>query len=137
MDWKECLDKKITKNVNIDLDMINSLIKSSENKLKSEEKLVMSNVTASSKVSLIYDSLRELLEALALKKGYKIYNHECYGAFIKEILKESDKGDEFDELRKVRNDINYYGKEISVEDAKSIVKRIKNLRNFVLRLLKK
>ena len=136
MDWKECFDKRIAKNVSLDLDMIKSLIKNSENKLKSEEKLVISSITAGSKLSLVYDSLRELLEALALKKGYKIYNHECYTAFLKEVLRESDKGDEFDEIRMIRNDINYYGKEISIEEAESIIKRIKNFRNFILKLLK-
>ena len=98
--------QKIAKNINTKLDLINSLIKSSENKLKSEEKLLISDVTAGSKISLAYDSLRELLEALALKKGYKIYNNECYTAFLKEIMGESDKGDEFDDLRVIRNAIN-------------------------------
>lgn len=137
MDWKECFNKRIIKNINPDLEMVKSLIKNSENKLKSEEKLVMNSITAGSKLSLAYDSLRELLEALALKKGYKIYNHECYVAFLKEILKESAKGEEFDEIRKIRNDINYYGKDTSVEEAKEIIQRIKQLRKFILNLLKK
>ena len=136
MDWIECFDKKIVKNVKSDLDMINSLLKSSKNKLKSEEKLVMDDVTSGSKISLTYDSLRELLEALALKQGYKIYNHECYTAFLKEIVKESDKGDEFDEIRRIRNDINYYGKDISIEEAEDVIKRIRNLGQFILKLLK-
>jgi len=137
MDWKECCNKRIAKNVTPDLDMIKSLIKSSENKLKSEDKLIMGSVTAVSKISLAYDSLREILEALSLKKGYKIYNHECYTAFLKEIMKESDKGDEFDEIRRIRNDVNYYGKDISVEEAEDVISRIKNLRTFILNLLKK
>jgi len=135
MDWKECLNKKVVKNVKRDEDMIHSLIKSSKNKLESENKLAMSDITASSKLSLAYDSLRELLEALAFKNGYKIYNHECYTAFLKEIMGESDKGDEFDEIRKIRNDVNYYGKDISTEEAEDIIKRIKNLRIFVSDLL--
>jgi len=36
-------------------------------------------------------------------KGYKIYNHECYYVFIKEILKLSVKADEFDELKIVNH----------------------------------
>lgn len=131
MDWKECLNKRVVKNIKCDEDMIHSLIKSSKNKLESENKLAMSDITASSKLSLSYDSLRELLEALALKNGYKIYNHECYTAFLKEIIGKSDKGDEFDEIRKIRNDVNYYGKDISVEEAEEIIKRIKNLGIFV------
>ncbi|MEK6818569.1 MAG: hypothetical protein AABY10_01405, partial [Nanoarchaeota archaeon] len=115
---------------------ITSLKKTSQNKFDSEVKLELSKVTAGSKISLLYDSLRELLEALAISKGYKIYNHECYTCFLKEIVNESAKGDEFDELRKVRNGINYYAKDISVEEAKHILKRIEELREGVLKLLK-
>ena len=125
MDWKECCDKKIAKNVKIDKNLINSLKKMGENKLKSSEELVMNETNAGSKVSLAYDSLRELLEALSLKKGYKIYNHECYTAFLKEIIGESEKGEEFDKIRIERNAINYYAKEISLEEAKVLIDKIK------------
>ena len=136
MDWNECLKKRIAKEVNKDDELIKSLIKTSNNKTESEEKLELNIVTSSSKISLAYDSLRELLEALAIHYRYKIYNHECYTPFLKEILNESLKGDEFDELRKIRNNINYYGKEITITEAKDILRRIKKLRNFLLRLLK-
>ena len=137
MDWKDCLGNKTAKNVNLDLGLINSLIKTSENKLKSSQELKMNETNASSKFSLVYDSLRELLEALALINGYKIYNHECYTSFLKEILNESNKGDEFDEIRKVRNKVNYYGQEITVDESSKIIKSIDSLRTFVLSLLKK
>ncbi len=135
MDWKECVRKNIVKETNIDQNLIDSLTKTSNNKLQSEEKLNLDETTSSSKISLAYDSLRELLEALAIKNKYKIYNHECYTCFLKEILKESVKGEEFDDIRKIRNDINYYGKEISIEETKEILKRIKNLRKDILKLL--
>ena len=135
MDWEECCNKRIAKGVMPDIEMIKSLIRSSKNKLNSESRLEMSDVTAASKLSLAYDSLRELLEALALKNGYKVYNHECYTAFLKEIVKESGKGDEFDEIRKIRNSVNYYGKEISADEAEKIIERIKSLRVFVSNLL--
>lgn len=132
MDWKECLDKRIAKKVNLDENLINSLIKTSENKLKSSDKLELDETTANSKFILAYDSLREILEVLALKNGFKIYNHEGYTAFLKEILKESDNGDEFDEIRKVRNDVNYYGKNINIKEAEDMIKRTKNLRRKFL-----
>ena len=96
MDFNECLKKRIAKEVKEDRELIESLKKTSQNKLDSESKLELSDVTAGPKISLLYDSLRELLEALAIKKGYKIYNHECYTCFLKEIVNESVKGDEFD-----------------------------------------
>ena len=135
MDWQECINKRIVKNVSIDEELIKSLIISSKNKLESESQLSMTETTASSKLSLAYDSLRELLEALALKNKYKIYNHECYTAFLKEILSQSGKGDEFDEIRKIRNDVNYYGKDISIKEVNAIIKRIKSLRIFISNLL--
>ena len=135
MDFKECLKKRIAKEVKTDLELIKSLKKTSQNKLDSENKLELNDVTAGSKISLMYDSLRELLEALAIKKGYKIYNHECYTYFLKEILNESSKGDEFDELRKIRNGINYYAKDISVNEAKEVLNRIKKLREEILNLI--
>lgn len=135
MDWTECCNKRIAKNIRPDGGMIISLIKTSKNKLESQEKLLMNEVTAASKLTLAYDSLRELLEALALKQGYKIYNHECYSAFLKEIIIKSDKGDEFDEIRKIRNDVNYYGKDISIKEAEDVIRRIKKLRMFILNLL--
>lgn len=136
VDWKECCSKKLVKSISPDFNMINSLKKTSENKLKSSEELQISEITASSKFTLAYDSLREILEALALKTGYKIYNHECYTAFLKEIIHESINGDEFDEIRKVRNSVNYYGKDIGIEDAQKLINKIKKLRSFILVLLK-
>ena len=137
MDWEDCCSRRIAKNVKPDVEMIISLTKSSRNKLESESKLIMNEVTASSKLSLAYDSLRELLEALALKNGYKVYNHECYTAFLKEIIKENYKADEFDDIRKIRNAVNYYGKEMSVEEVNEIIAKIKKLRRDMLSLLEK
>ncbi len=137
MDFNECLKKRIAKEVSEDKELIAFLIKTSQNKFDSEKKLELNEVTSSSKISLLYDSLRELLEALAIKNGYKIYNHECYTYFLKEILNESIKGDEFDELRKIRNSINYYAKDISVEEAKDVLERIMKLREDILNLLLK
>lgn len=59
MDWKSCLDSLTAKRVKPDDSMIKSLLKSSKNKLDSESQLKMSGITAVSKLSLAYDSLRE------------------------------------------------------------------------------
>jgi len=136
MDFKECTRKRIAKEVTKDEELIKSLLKTSQNKSHSEKKLELNEMTSVSKISLLYDSLRELLEALALKNGFKIYNHECYTYFLKEMLNESAKADEFDDLRKIRNSINYYGKEISIQEAKVVLERLENLRYQILELLK-
>ena len=127
MDFKECEEKRIIKRVQADFELCKSLKKSSEKKLSSAKLLEMSETTAASIITLSYDSLRELLEALAIKNGYKIYNHECYAAFLSSILGEEECARSFDSLRKLRNSINYYGQEISATDAKTVFGDIEKL----------
>ena len=134
MDWESCCGRRIAKKVQVDDALISSLRKASSNKFVSQKQLPLTSITASSKISLAYDSLRELLEALALQKGYKIYNHECYTPFLREVVKKSDFADEFDQLRRLRNAVNYYGEEFSVEETKNIIGRIASLRNTILPL---
>ena len=124
MDFRECVKKRIIKKVSSDFDLIESLKKSSRGKLESSKMLKVCEVTASSIITLAYDSLRELLEAIALKNGYKIYNHECYCSFLKNIVKDDNLALSFDKVRKIRNSVNYYGKGLLPEDAKQIFDEI-------------
>lgn len=127
MDWRSCKAQRFVKEVNKDKNFILSLVRGSLKKLKAQELLKLNEDTATAKVSLAYDSLRELLEATAIARGYKIYNHECYVPFLGEILMDSTSAERFNRLRKIRNDINYYGKDISLPEAESILKEIKEL----------
>jgi uncharacterized protein (UPF0332 family) len=135
MDWKECINKKIARSAVADAELVKSLTKISENKLSSAKLLDLNEITYASKLSLCYDSLRELLEALAVKKGYKIYNHECYIGFLKEVINNSALAQIFDRLRLLRNSINYYGQSLSIKDAKMEIASIIELRKEVHKLL--
>ena len=137
MDWNDCKQKKLAKKITSDPELIKSLIHSSTNKNASQKTLVLTEITAVSKVSLAYDAVREKLEALAVKNGWKIYNHECYCSFLKEIINESELADMFDLLRKVRNDLNYYGKNISVADATARIEELETVLKKVEKLLEK
>ncbi len=135
MDWKECFDSGMVKEVKPDKEMINALLYSADNRMKSVDMLETDNVTANSKLSLAYDALREVIEALAIKHGYKIYNHECYTCFLREILKYDPEAEEFDTLRRTRNKVNYYGKELSVDESNLLIKKIKALKLFITKNL--
>ena len=125
MDWVSCIKNRIVKEVKIDKNLISSLIKSSARKFRTQELFELSNDSADSKITLLYDSVRELLEALAISKGYKIYNHACYFSFLKEIIKKDSLAKSFNNFRIIRNSINYYGKDISLEEAKDIIEDMK------------
>ncbi|HNZ52081.1 MAG: hypothetical protein BWY36_00423 [Candidatus Diapherotrites archaeon ADurb.Bin253] len=135
MDWKECWDKRIVKDARKDENLIKSLIEMSSIKEKIVNSVEIDENSALVYIPTAYDSLRELIEALALKKGFKIYNHECYTAFLKEIINEPRLGEEFDKVRIVRNSINYYGKRISIEDARKVINSITLLRKKIKILL--
>lgn len=125
MDWKECTGKNIAKSVKTDKNMISSLKGIAEVKIESADKLPDNLFYG--KITLLYDALREYLECMALENGYKIYNHECYSSFLKEIMYLDTEAELFDELRKVRNSINYYGRKVSEDEAEHIISRLKML----------
>lgn len=134
MNWKNCLQRQEAKRIKADKEMAASLEKTSMNKAFSSQLLALKQETAASKISLHYDSVRELLEAIALDQGFKIYNHTCYTGFLKEIMKEEELAEEFNELRIIRNEINYYGKEISLIEASEILHRLEHLRTKLLKI---
>jgi len=83
MDWHECIRKRIVKDVKEDRNLIISAREIAAIKVKSAD--VLPRELSVGKITLLYDALREYLECLALEKGFKIYNHECYAAFLREI----------------------------------------------------
>jgi hypothetical protein len=135
MDWQSCITGRIVKEAKTDSNKIASLMEISGNKLGSAK--VLGDEHYYAKVSLLYDALRELLECIALERGFKIYNHECYTAFLKEIALESSRGDQFDTFRKVRNGINYYGKKITPEEGKALIAQMLEFITFLDDALKK
>lgn len=125
MDWTACIKTKMVKDIHPDKNKLISLRKIAEKKKEGAEMLPFEYYYA--KITLLYDALRMLLECKALEKGYKIYNHECYTSFLKEILQLSQEANIFDNLRKIRNGINYYGREITKEEAEHILNNITEL----------
>ena len=86
-------------------------------------------------VSNYYDSLRSLLEAISLIKGYKIYSHEAFTPFLKEKLGEERLSTKFDRFRKIRNGLNYYGKSIELTEAKEFTSELKSVIEYIKKRL--
>ena len=77
-----------------------------------------------------YDVLRSIVEAISSLDGYKIYSHEAFTYFLKE-KGEDLIAEKFDRFRKIRNGINYYGKNISIEEVKEHIPEIVKLINVL------
>jgi len=136
IDWESCKREGFAKKITPDSGKINAIIASAQNREKTAKLLPMNDTTKETIISLQYDVLRELLEALAIQKGFKIYNHECYTSFLKSVIKDDNFALEFDSLRLLRNAINYYGRKIELNDAKSTSATIEKLITKAKKLLK-
>jgi uncharacterized protein (UPF0332 family) len=111
-----------------------ALIKSSEKGEKYIKKLKIDNESAEYVVSLVYDIIRELIEAKLLINGYKSYSHEATILFLKRFKEFNEQEIIFlDNLRKIRNGIKYYGKEANKEDA---LKTLEFMSSILLKLKK-
>ena len=62
-----------------------------------------------------YEVIKETITSLMYAKGLKTLSHRALGKFLEEKYKDNFKKEEFiliNELRRLRNDILYYGKKI-------------------------
>jgi len=111
-----------------------ALIKSSEKSLKNLKRTIIDDLNAENVVSDVYDIIRELIEAKLSIEGYKSYSHEATILFLKKFKEFSEFEIVFlDDLRKIRNGIKYYGKEVTIEDAHKAL----NFMNLILPKLNK
>ncbi len=127
MDLEECYQKGYIRRTQTDTELIKSLIKGSEAKTIAVKTANITEITISAYLTMAYDALREILEAVCIGKGYKVTSHQCIGELLK-IITHHFEYYEFDRMRYTRNGINYYGKSIDFEQGKEIIQKILALR---------
>jgi|SRR3989344_4113398 len=119
-----------------DISKVKSLLETSNNHLLFLENQKINEVSAGSILTTYYGALREIVEAICLKEGFKVYSHEAFTYFLKE-KNEDIIAIKFDNLRKLRNSINYYGEKISYKEAEyakeEALKLIRLLKNKYLK----
>lgn len=94
---------------------IKSLLETSKNHLLFLENQKISSISAGSILVTYYEALREVVEAICLKEGFRVYSHEAFTSFLKD-KNELIIAEKFDNLRKLRNSINYYGEKVDVNE---------------------
>ena len=107
MNWKECIDNGIITKVIPDQERSNQMLIMANIRLNFWDKKVADEFIVL-KVEAYYDIIKELIFAHLYKNGYNCTNHLCLIAYLKEKMKDFDfEIQKIDELRKVRNEINY------------------------------
>ena len=70
----------------------------------------------------IYECLREAVQSLLSKKGYKPYSHTVLVAYLKEHTNIPNQDSEtFDRLRKIRNNAVYSAQEVSMAECQDAI----------------
>jgi len=100
-----------------------ALVKMSEMHVRFLSGQVIDEVSSSTVFVMFYEALREIIEAVAAKEGYKVYSHEAYTAYLK-LLGDSEIAVKFDRFRKIRNAANYYGKMVDVAETRASAEEI-------------
>ncbi|MBI2584158.1 MAG: hypothetical protein HYW25_05805 [Candidatus Aenigmarchaeota archaeon] len=130
MDLEECFEKGIIKRAIVNEGLIKSLVEMSRIEETTIRIAVINETTISPYVSMAYDSLREILEAICLFHGYKVLSHMCIGELARKLLVDFDYH-EFDRFRYIRNGINYYGKKVELSQGSEIIKKIFEMKNHL------
>ncbi len=133
MKFEDFIKQGTVRRASKDKALAESLIKSSKKDLEFLDSLKINENSSRKLMVNYYDVLRSILEAISAMRGYKIYSHEAFTYFLKENGEEL-LSIKFDRFRKIRNSINYYGKDISIDETKENIKEIKIM---ITKLIKK
>jgi hypothetical protein len=132
MSWKECVDQSIIVETQPDEERSKQMLEMANIRLEFWNRDVDDKFIAL-KVEAYYDIIKELIFAHLYKNGYNCTNHLCLIAYLKEKIEGFDfEIQKIDELRKVRNEINYRGLTVKRDyldrnelEFKNIIKRLK------------
>ncbi len=115
MSLKESITLGYVKKITPNLNRSKSLHESSKHALKTTLEIRLSHHSNKTVLRELYESLRELCESIGYKHGFKFQSHESIIHFLKDDLNEIKIATKFNKYRMLRNDINYYGKNINYE----------------------
>ena len=132
MSWKECVDQGIITETQADEERSSQMLQMADLRIEFWDKKVDDKFVAL-KVEAYYDIIKELIFAHLYKNGYNCTNHLCLIAYLKQKIQDFDfEIQKIDELRKVRNEINYRGLTIKKDylernelEFKNIIKKLK------------
>ncbi len=109
MSWKECIEKGIITNNVPDEERAKQMLNMADLRLEFWNEEINEKFTAL-KVEAYYDIIKELIFAHLYKNGFNCTNHLCLIAYLKEKMSDFDyEIEKIDELRRIRNEINYRG----------------------------
>ena len=126
--FKEYLSEKKVKAQSPDPAEAESLLKQAQARLADLLTLSLNEKNASFRFESAYECLREAVQSFMAREGDKPYSHEAVVVYSyeKSLLNEKE-AISFDRYREKRNDLNYRGQKLTLEEAKEIITFAKNI----------
>ncbi len=119
--FEEYLERRKVREGNPDPSQARSLLKRSESKFQTMEKLGVSEDTATDYLENVYEACKMLVQSLMATEGFKPYSHEAVIAYaIDELDLDMVNSNTLNRYRKLRNDISYRGEIATEKEAENI-----------------
>lgn len=119
--FEEYLERRKVREENPDPSQARSLLKRSESKFQTMEKLGISEDTATDYLENIYESCKMLIQSYMAVEGLKPYSHEAVIAYAIDRLElDMINSNTLNRYRKLRNDISYRGEIATENEAENI-----------------
>jgi len=131
--WNECIEFNSALRITPDRAKSNSLVETAKSRSIFLKKVSLNEESANFIFEGYYSSLIELLHSIVILKGYNVDNHVCLGFYIRDVLKDDKLYDNFDDVRRKRNFLVYYGKMMEFEVAKEAIMKTRKVIDEVLK----
>lgn len=136
MFFQKSLKEGYVKEVFVDKLRSESLVKAANETLLTAKEIPLIDYKYRSIVRELYEALRQYCEAIGYLHGYKFESHEAITHFLREKLNKENISFIFEKYRKIRNGINYYGRDIPKETVEKalieIPETIKQLEEYII-----
>ncbi len=132
--WEECLGDQVQKR-KPDIEQAKSLYKLAQVRKKDNNRREKNNKNVPLIVETYWEIIKQLLTASLKIDGYKSYSQDCLIAYAEEFYNFNKREiNLMDELRKMRNDIDYRGKII---DLNYLERKEEQIKTIVTKLTEK
>lgn len=131
--WEDCLGEKVYER-QPNHEKAKSLVKIAELRKKDNDRRNRNDQNAPLIIEAHWEIMKQYLTAILSIEGYKSYSQKCLISYASEFLDLTKQEIELiEELRKLRNDIDYRGKNLG----KDYLKRKENMIEKIIEKLKK
>ena len=126
--WSKCIEEGDALKVSPDRERALSLVKIADKRLRFYAGIKTDEASKNFVFEAVYTCAVEVLHAVLIAKGYKVLNHKCLCAYLRDVAGRADMASTLNSNRLRRNSLIYDGEEIPLDTAKS---EIINLRKLI------